>query len=179
MCRTSLLVVAISMNRLPRGTNLPRATRKSMSTWSHRAFLYRCCSDSSVPRRRPTGSSHQPRGSTNSRQRVFVQLKSNTCTTIVGRPRCALSRMRESFMVTYGNPSNTLRICPIAPSLQPPYIGAMHAPDQADLLTLLGTGLAVIGADLRVTWLNPALGEVLDVGPRTAVGQPLPALMRE
>ncbi|HEY4369820.1 MAG TPA: PAS domain-containing protein, partial [Steroidobacteraceae bacterium] len=55
----------------------------------------------------------------------------------------------------------------------------MHAPDQADLLTLLGTGLAVIGADLCVNWLNPALGEVLDVGPRTAVGQPLPALMRE
>jgi two-component system nitrogen regulation sensor histidine kinase GlnL len=44
---------------------------------------------------------------------------------------------------------------------------------------LLGTGLAVIGPDLRVNWLNPALGEVLDVGPRTAVGQSLPVLMRE
>lgn len=55
----------------------------------------------------------------------------------------------------------------------------MHAPDQAELLTLLGTGLAVVGPDLRVTWINPALGEVLDVGPRTAVGQPLAQLLRE
>ncbi|MGA7437282.1 MAG: ATP-binding protein [Luteibacter sp.] len=55
----------------------------------------------------------------------------------------------------------------------------MHAPDQAELLTLLGTGLAVVGADLRVAWINPALGEMLDVGPRTAVGQPLGQLLRE
>lgn len=55
----------------------------------------------------------------------------------------------------------------------------MHAPDQAELLILLGTGLAVVGADLRVAWINPALGEMLDVGPRTAVGQPLGQLLRE
>ncbi|QWT19730.1 PAS domain-containing protein [Bacillus sp. NP157] len=55
----------------------------------------------------------------------------------------------------------------------------MNAPDQAELLTLLGTGLAVVGPDLCVTWLNPALGEVLEVGPRTAVGHPLAQLMRE
>ncbi|MDR6937322.1 ATP-binding protein [Luteibacter sp. 3190] len=54
----------------------------------------------------------------------------------------------------------------------------MHAPDQTDLLTLLGTGLAVVGLDGRVAWLNPALGEVLDVGPRTAQGQELAVLMR-
>lgn len=54
----------------------------------------------------------------------------------------------------------------------------MHAPDQSELLTLLATGLAVVAADGRVAWLNPALGEVLDVGPRTAVGQPLASLMR-
>lgn len=54
----------------------------------------------------------------------------------------------------------------------------MHAPDQAELLTLLGTGLALVGADGRVLWLNPALGEVLDVGPRTAVGQELAVLAR-
>lgn len=55
----------------------------------------------------------------------------------------------------------------------------MHAPDQAELLTLLGTGLAVVGADLRVAWINPALGEMLDVGPRTAVGQPVGQLIRD
>ncbi|UPG89965.1 ATP-binding protein [Luteibacter aegosomaticola] len=55
----------------------------------------------------------------------------------------------------------------------------MHAPDQAELLTLLGTGIAVVGPDLRVLWINPALGEVLDVGPRTAVGQPLGLLLRQ
>jgi len=55
----------------------------------------------------------------------------------------------------------------------------MHAPEQAELLTLLGTGLAVVGPDLRVLWINPALGEVLDVGPRTAIGQPLAQLLRE
>ncbi len=55
----------------------------------------------------------------------------------------------------------------------------MHAPNQAELLTLLSTGLAIVGPDSRVQWLNPALGEVLDVGPRTAVGQDLTTLMRE
>lgn len=55
----------------------------------------------------------------------------------------------------------------------------MHAPDQAEILTLLGTGIAVVGPDLRVLWINPALGELLDVGPRTAVGQPIGQLLRE
>ncbi|WP_369925357.1 nitrogen regulation protein NR(II) [Xanthomonas sp. NCPPB 2632] len=54
----------------------------------------------------------------------------------------------------------------------------MQAPTQADLLTLLGTGLAVVSTDGRVTWINPALGELLDVGPRTAPGHDLTALMR-
>ncbi|SEM59783.1 two-component system, NtrC family, nitrogen regulation sensor histidine kinase GlnL [Luteibacter sp. UNCMF331Sha3.1] len=54
----------------------------------------------------------------------------------------------------------------------------MHAPDPTELLTLLSTGVAIVGADGRVVWLNPALGEVLDVGPRTAVGQALGTLMR-
>ena len=49
----------------------------------------------------------------------------------------------------------------------------MHAPDPTDLLTLLSTGVAIVGAGGRVVWLNAALGEVLDVGPRTAVGQAL------
>ncbi|TCV96339.1 two-component system nitrogen regulation sensor histidine kinase GlnL [Luteibacter rhizovicinus] len=55
----------------------------------------------------------------------------------------------------------------------------MHAPDPNDLTTLMGTGLAVLDAGLRVVWLNPALGEMLDVGPRTAVGQDVGLLMRE
>jgi two-component system nitrogen regulation sensor histidine kinase GlnL len=55
----------------------------------------------------------------------------------------------------------------------------MYAPDETELLTLLGTGLAVVGPDWRVLWLNPALGEVLGVGPRTAIGVELTWLMRE
>ena len=55
----------------------------------------------------------------------------------------------------------------------------MHAPDQSDLLTLQATGLAMLGPDGRVLWLNPALGEILEVGPRTAIGQELTTLLRE
>lgn len=54
----------------------------------------------------------------------------------------------------------------------------MPAPDETELLTLLGTGLALLEPDGRVLWLNPALGEMLEVGPRTAVGQNLAALLR-
>ncbi|MET0255730.1 MAG: histidine kinase dimerization/phospho-acceptor domain-containing protein, partial [Luteibacter sp.] len=55
----------------------------------------------------------------------------------------------------------------------------MQAPEQPDLLTLLGTGLAVVTTEGRVAWINPALGEFLEVGPRTAIGQELTTLMRE
>lgn len=54
----------------------------------------------------------------------------------------------------------------------------MYAPSADNLLTLLGTGLLVVGVDDRVQWINPALGEILDVGPRSAVGQAWVALMR-
>jgi two-component system, NtrC family, nitrogen regulation sensor histidine kinase GlnL len=54
----------------------------------------------------------------------------------------------------------------------------MTAPDLPELSTLM-TGLAVVDAELRVVWMNPALGEMLDVGPRTAVGQNLSVLLRE
>ncbi|NID06336.1 PAS domain-containing sensor histidine kinase [Luteibacter jiangsuensis] len=54
----------------------------------------------------------------------------------------------------------------------------MPAPEDTELLTLLSTGLALLEPDGRVQWLNPALGEMLDVGPRTAVGQNLSALLR-
>ncbi|NID16724.1 two-component system sensor histidine kinase NtrB [Luteibacter yeojuensis] len=54
----------------------------------------------------------------------------------------------------------------------------MHAPDQAELLTLLGTGVALLEPDGRMSWLNPALAEMLGVGQRTATGQDLTTLMR-
>jgi two-component system, NtrC family, nitrogen regulation sensor histidine kinase GlnL len=54
----------------------------------------------------------------------------------------------------------------------------MPAPKQADLLTLVSTGLALLDESGRILWLNPALGEMLDTGPRTATGQPLTSLMR-
>jgi len=41
------------------------------------------------------------------------------------------------------------------------------------------TGLALVDAQLRVEWINPALAELLDIGPRSAVGQPLGLLLRE
>ena len=37
----------------------------------------------------------------------------------------------------------------------------------------LATGVALVDADLRVRWLNPALAELLGSGMRSAVGQPL------
>ncbi|HEY9131321.1 MAG TPA: ATP-binding protein [Dyella sp.] len=41
------------------------------------------------------------------------------------------------------------------------------------------TGLALVDAGLRVEWVNPALAELLDIGPRSAVGQPLGLLLHE
>src|ERR1700755_3593951 len=54
----------------------------------------------------------------------------------------------------------------------------MHAPDQSELPLLLSTGIALLEPDGRVSWLNPALAEMLGVGQRTATGQELTALMR-
>ncbi|NII55823.1 hypothetical protein [Luteibacter sp. SG786] len=54
----------------------------------------------------------------------------------------------------------------------------MPAPEDTELLILLSTGLALVEPDGRMQWLNPALGEMLDVGSRTAVGQNLSALLR-
>lgn len=39
------------------------------------------------------------------------------------------------------------------------------------------TGLGLVDARLRLAWLNPALAEMLALGPRRAVGQPLTALL--
>ncbi len=37
----------------------------------------------------------------------------------------------------------------------------------------LTTGLALVDAQLRLRWINPALAEALEIGPRRAIGQPL------
>jgi two-component system nitrogen regulation sensor histidine kinase GlnL len=39
------------------------------------------------------------------------------------------------------------------------------------------TGLGLVDAELRLAWLNPALAEMLALGPRRALGQPLAALL--
>ena len=41
----------------------------------------------------------------------------------------------------------------------------------------MATGLALVDADLRLQWLNPALAEWLEWGPRSALGQPLAGLL--
>ncbi|MGO4702674.1 two-component system sensor histidine kinase NtrB [Dyella sp. 2RAB6] len=43
----------------------------------------------------------------------------------------------------------------------------------------MSTGLALVDAGLRVVWINPALAEWLDTGPRSAAGQPLGLLLHE
>ncbi|HEX7632499.1 MAG TPA: hypothetical protein VF388_10220, partial [Lacunisphaera sp.] len=37
----------------------------------------------------------------------------------------------------------------------------------------MATGLARVDAELRLQWINPALAEWLELGPRSAVGQSL------
>ncbi|HEV2681318.1 MAG TPA: ATP-binding protein [Rhodanobacter sp.] len=41
----------------------------------------------------------------------------------------------------------------------------------------MATGLALVDAGLRLQWINPALAEWLELGPRSAVGQPLDVLL--
>jgi len=41
----------------------------------------------------------------------------------------------------------------------------------------LATGVALADAQLRLKWVNPALAELLDIGPRSAVGQSLAVLL--
>ncbi|HZX70573.1 MAG TPA: ATP-binding protein [Rhodanobacter sp.] len=43
----------------------------------------------------------------------------------------------------------------------------------------LSTGLALVDAQLRLRWLNPALAERLGLGPRSVAGQPLALLFAE
>ncbi len=37
----------------------------------------------------------------------------------------------------------------------------------------VATGMALVDADLRVRWFNPALAESLALGARSVIGQPL------
>jgi two-component system nitrogen regulation sensor histidine kinase GlnL len=41
------------------------------------------------------------------------------------------------------------------------------------------TGLVLVDAELRLLWINRALAEWIELGPRSAVGQPLAMLLRE
>lgn len=41
------------------------------------------------------------------------------------------------------------------------------------------TGLVLVDADLRLLWINRALAEWIEMGPRSALGQPLALLLRE
>ncbi|TAM42956.1 MAG: PAS domain-containing sensor histidine kinase, partial [Rhodanobacter sp.] len=41
----------------------------------------------------------------------------------------------------------------------------------------VATGMALVGADMRVRWINPALAERLALGARSVTGQPLSLLM--
>ena len=43
----------------------------------------------------------------------------------------------------------------------------------------MSTGLGLVDERLRVVWINPALAEWLDTGPRSAAGQPLGLLLHE
>jgi two-component system nitrogen regulation sensor histidine kinase GlnL len=43
----------------------------------------------------------------------------------------------------------------------------------------MATGLALVDAGLRLQWINPALAESLELGPRSAIGQPLCLLLAD
>lgn len=43
----------------------------------------------------------------------------------------------------------------------------------------MATGLGLLDAQLRVRWINSALAELMEIGPRSAVGQPLGLLLHE
>ena len=55
----------------------------------------------------------------------------------------------------------------------------MQAPQKFELLSLMSTGLALVEGDGRVSWLNAAMAEMLDVGPRSATGQRITTLLRQ
>jgi two-component system nitrogen regulation sensor histidine kinase GlnL len=57
--------------------------------------------------------------------------------------------------------------------------GAMSDESWRDWAEQMVTGLALVDAELRLSWINPALAQMMDLGPRSAVGQPLGLLLRD
>lgn len=57
--------------------------------------------------------------------------------------------------------------------------GAMSDLDWQACAEQMATGLAVVDADMRLQWINPALAEWLELGPRSALGQPLAWLLSD
>lgn len=58
-------------------------------------------------------------------------------------------------------------------------MGAMNEVDWRAWAAQATTGLGLVDAGLRLVWLNPALAELLSLGLRRAVGQPLAAVLGE
>lgn len=58
-------------------------------------------------------------------------------------------------------------------------IGAMNESQPTHLPEQMSTGVALVDADLRVQWINPALAELLGLGLRHAQGQVLAALLAD
>jgi two-component system nitrogen regulation sensor histidine kinase GlnL len=55
----------------------------------------------------------------------------------------------------------------------------MSEPTWREWAEQMTTGLALVDAGLRVSWINPALAERLELGPRSVLGQPLIVLLRD
>ena len=67
----------------------------------------------------------------------------------------------------------------VAPIWRIAHDWGMSAGDWRPWAEQMTTGLALVDAELRVSWMNPALAELWDIGPRSAVGQPLSLLLHE
>ncbi len=65
----------------------------------------------------------------------------------------------------------------IAPNSRIAHDGAMSEDDWRTWAEQMATGLALVDGELRLQWINHALAEWLQLGPRSAVGQPLGALL--
>ena len=68
---------------------------------------------------------------------------------------------------------------PIAPIQRIAHHGAMDKAAWQAWAEQMRTGLVLVDAELRLLWINRALAEWIELGPRSAVGQPLALLLRE
>jgi two-component system nitrogen regulation sensor histidine kinase GlnL len=66
-----------------------------------------------------------------------------------------------------------------APNRRIDHYGAMNEETWRKWAEQMTTGLAFVDAGLRLQWINPALAECLALGPRSAIGQPLTALLAD